>query len=194
MKAPVTLSVTELSDTTIESLALQIAEQQKKEVGTTYGYCTEPGCGFALSKATMWRLKNRGGEPRCRVHCNKRSHKDDTIYLCAVCRRIIIEKDRVNAARDAAKKGHSVSCGEEVCRLHIYSEMRSGSKRKNSSSKYRGVTYHRKGWEVTFKYEGRMIYAGHFATELEAAQAYDIAACDILGKNAKLNFGEPGYV
>jgi len=40
----------------------------------------------------------------------------------------------------------------------------------------------------------RVRHIGNYRIELEAAQAYDIAACDILGKNAKLNFGNPGYV
>ena len=41
---------------------------------------------------------------------------------------------------------------------------------------------------------GKTIFAGVFHTEEEAARAYDIAACDILGKNAVLNFGVPGYI
>jgi hypothetical protein len=54
---------------------------------------------------------------------------------------------------------------------------------KNTSSKYKGVTYRRLNkWEASIYLSKKYKYIGMFSTEIEAAKAYD--------EMAKLHFGE----
>lgn len=65
------------------------------------------------------------------------------------------------------------------------------------SSKYKGVSYQKmpyqnplkKPWRASLMYNGRRQSLGFYATEEEAAQAYDRRAVKIFGEFARLNFG-----
>jgi hypothetical protein len=66
------------------------------------------------------------------------------------------------------------------------------------SSKYKGVMYRkgkhrRKKWRASIKAQGRFIELGMFATEVEAARAYDTAAMKYFEKFAYLNFPRTDY-
>ena len=63
-------------------------------------------------------------------------------------------------------------------------------KRKNTSSKYFGVSYINKfgKWRVKIKKNGKEFHIGYFSDEIEAAHAYDEAAKKYHGIFAKLNF------
>jgi AP2 domain len=58
-----------------------------------------------------------------------------------------------------------------------------------SSSRYKGVTWHRKvgKWQAAIKLNRRCIYLGVFASEEEAALAYNIAAIEAYGEYAYVN-------
>lgn len=61
--------------------------------------------------------------------------------------------------------------------------------RKRGNSKYKGVCYlakgnHQKRWRVQFNHGGKRLYSDCFATELEAAQAYNKAAKKFLGEGS----------
>ncbi|MCG3797047.1 HNH endonuclease [Bacillus toyonensis] len=58
-------------------------------------------------------------------------------------------------------------------------------------SSYIGVTMDRGFYLTRFRYKGNIIYCGRFATEIEAALAYDQRATELLGEEAKLNFYPP---
>lgn len=64
--------------------------------------------------------------------------------------------------------------------------------KKGGSSKYRGVYWNKKGkiWQAGIKMDGKSIYIGNFADEIEAAKAYDKAAKFYHGEFASLNFNE----
>lgn len=57
------------------------------------------------------------------------------------------------------------------------------------SSRYKGVTWHRqlKKWQAQIGVNGRKIYLGIFASEEDAANAYNAAAADAFGAYALLN-------
>lgn len=71
-----------------------------------------------------------------------------------------------------------------------YLNMANRPKPKNSFSKYRGVaknTNSNNPYRASFKYKGRTYYLGAYATELEAARAYNKAAAVVIGEFALLN-------
>lgn len=65
-------------------------------------------------------------------------------------------------------------------------------KGKPTSSKYKGVFWHAKGkkWMAAIGVENRSKYLGLFASEEEAARAYDAAARRLYGEFACCNFEE----
>lgn len=62
-------------------------------------------------------------------------------------------------------------------------------KRKDTSSKYRGVSFAKKKklWRAGITIDGRMINLGDFKTESEAAQAFNRASSIYFGKNGYQN-------
>mmetsp|Transcript_12705 Transcript_12705/g.46455 ORF Transcript_12705/g.46455 Transcript_12705/m.46455 type:complete len:877 (+) Transcript_12705:346-2976(+) len=68
-------------------------------------------------------------------------------------------------------------------------------KRRQNTSKYRGVTYHQRTsrWEAHIWDQGRQMYLGGFDTERKAATAYDIMALKCRGAAAVCNFGTEVY-
>jgi hypothetical protein len=63
-------------------------------------------------------------------------------------------------------------------------------KRKDSPSKYKGVTWHKytKKWQVQICYAGKHKFVGYFDDEIEAAKAYNEAAKLYHKEFAVLNF------
>ena len=61
---------------------------------------------------------------------------------------------------------------------------------KNSSSKYRGVCWHKKNkkWTAHIKIDKKTIYLGIFESEEDAAMAYDAKAKELHGEWTYLNF------
>jgi hypothetical protein len=64
-------------------------------------------------------------------------------------------------------------------------------KRKSKTrSKYKGLEYDRiqRKWKARIQYNGRKIYLGSFASEVDAAKAYDKKAKVLFGEFARFNF------
>lgn len=61
---------------------------------------------------------------------------------------------------------------------------------KNSSSRFKGVWWSKwkSKWEVTIKKNMVTMYLGSFASEEDAAKAYDKKATEIYGEDAAINF------
>lgn len=67
--------------------------------------------------------------------------------------------------------------------------LRNRKKQKNTTSVYKGVHLTVElQWQAAITFEGKKRYLGRFATEEDAAAAYDQAACELFGEFAKLNF------
>lgn len=65
-----------------------------------------------------------------------------------------------------------------------------GRQRNNRTSQFKGVFWNeaRQRWQATIHYDGRTQYIGRFATEEDAARAYDRRALAEFGSFARLNF------
>jgi hypothetical protein len=72
-----------------------------------------------------------------------------------------------------------------------------GSNHRNRSSRFRGVTKHRRSGRyeahVWVRDTGKQLYLGGYAHEAFAAEAFDIAALKTKGSKAKLNFNPSRY-
>ncbi len=55
------------------------------------------------------------------------------------------------------------------------------------SSKFRGVSKRAHGWEAATEVDGKSVYLGSFATEQDAARAYNEGVLRLHGERAKLN-------
>ena len=64
------------------------------------------------------------------------------------------------------------------------------SKRKNTSSVYKGVHFYKKAnkWRAKIKHNGQQIHLGYFSDESEAGSAYDRKAKELFKEFAVLNF------
>jgi hypothetical protein len=62
------------------------------------------------------------------------------------------------------------------------------SKPVKCKSSYRGVCWVRGRWRVQISVKSRDVHVGYFASEVDAARAYDIAAKQYHGSRAHLNF------
>jgi hypothetical protein len=60
---------------------------------------------------------------------------------------------------------------------------------RGTVSQYRGVTRgnYKNPYRAQFSYQGRRYYLGNYATELDAAKAYNRAALAVIGPHAVLN-------
>jgi hypothetical protein len=58
---------------------------------------------------------------------------------------------------------------------------------RNSISCYKGVSKSRYGWRARIMSEGKSIHVGYFNTEIEAANAYNLAAKKHHGEFARMN-------
>ncbi|MEN6337259.1 MAG: AP2 domain-containing protein [Phycisphaerales bacterium] len=61
-----------------------------------------------------------------------------------------------------------------------------------TGSRFKGVWFEKRvgKWRATIHIKGKSIWIGHFATEEEAARAYDRRAVELFGEFARLNFPE----
>jgi hypothetical protein len=101
-----------------------------------------------------------------------------------------VEVDHIN--------GNGLDNRKENLRLCFNGENNRNSRpHRNSSSKYKGVCWHKKNkkWQADIYVNGKHIYLGQYDSEIEAAKAYDRAAIKYFGRFAKLNFPEdyPDY-
>lgn len=71
--------------------------------------------------------------------------------------------------------------------IAYYRRMASRPKSPNATSIYKGVTKRGAKWGATVNFKGRRYYIGTFATEVEAAKAYNKHALRIIGPGAIFN-------
>ena len=59
---------------------------------------------------------------------------------------------------------------------------------RGGSSRFKGVHWAKPSWIARITVNGRGIHLGSFSDEVEAAKAYDLAAREMFGEFARLNF------
>ena len=91
------------------------------------------------------------------------------------------------------KNGNGLDNRRENLRLATFTQNNyNASKRKNTSSQYKGVYFSksRQRWRASIRFDGKRISLGTFKAEIDAAKAYDAAAKKYHTVFAKLNFPE----
>lgn len=66
--------------------------------------------------------------------------------------------------------------------------MRNSARKSNSTYRYKGVYKSGTDWWIRITVDGKQVSIGRFASEGEAARAYDATASDLYGEFARLNF------
>ncbi len=84
------------------------------------------------------------------------------------------------------------SLDNQKCNLRICTNQQNclNSKARKGSSKFKGVTYHKKSgkWQAQMIYNGKHLRAGSHDAEIDAAKAYDKLAVQQDSKFARTNF------
>ena len=60
-------------------------------------------------------------------------------------------------------------------------------KRKNTTSKYKGVSIHPLGWQARIRFNHKKYFLGYYKTQDEAAMAYNKKAVELSKEFAKIN-------
>ncbi len=60
--------------------------------------------------------------------------------------------------------------------------------KRNTKSKFKGVSWSVKSWKVSIRVAGKVIYVGKFKNEVEAAYRYDLASLKHHGEYGRRNF------
>jgi len=119
-------------------------------------------------------LGRSGGKSKLRTH---RMHRD--IVKCPTGMQV----DHINGDKLDNRKSNLRICTNAQNQMN-----RPGI--KNKTSQYKGVSWNKamKKWEVCISKNNKNIYLGCFSDEKEAALSYDLAAKEIQGDYAWLNF------
>lgn len=139
-------------------------------------------------------------------HVNKDGYVCHYIFCCKCEKRhmVMLHREILGLSKCGSKeishhKNHN-KVDNRLCNLVSCSKLQNNMhqcKRKNKSSKYKGVCYIPVGrgnrtkdkWQAGIKLNGKSIHLGYFDYETEAAMAYDKAAKSLFKNFAKVNFG-----
>ncbi len=142
----------------------------------------EPIEGKALSTAKTSKYSNT---TYCTIYLNGKNVYLHRYVLARMLGRELTNKDRVDHIN-----GNGLDNRRENIRLCKHQQnMWNQPSRRNTSSKYKGVTYFKRdgNWQAKIAPNGKTLQLGYFKTEVEAADAYNQKATELFGEFAKLN-------
>ena len=118
---------------------------------------------------------------------DKRMGKSAKIFLM---HRVILGIDDPKIKIDHCD-GNGLNNAYENLRVSTTSQ-NAANKRKTSgaSSQFKGIHWYTAlgKWKAMIRFNGKLMFLGHFSSEEDAARAYDKAALTCFGEFAKLNF------
>lgn len=131
-------------------------------------------------KKYKWRISERGYVSRNEM---KAGRKQKTIYLHKLVCPSTYKTDHRNGNKLDNQRNNLRACTQAQ-------NIQGKSIQKNNRSGFKGVYAHSKNgtWIAQINPQGKAVYLGTFHKPLHAAMAYDIAARDLYGEFAKLNF------
>lgn len=102
-------------------------------------------------------------------------------YIMTKLEKIIIPEGNLVVHKNGIKYDNSLSNLSIVTR--DYMSALSQSKKENTTSKYKGVSFHKltKKWMASIKHQGKKINLGSFVNEEDAGKKYDMAYVSIHG-------------
>lgn len=111
--------------------------------------------------------------------------------------KVYLHRELVCAARGQRVdhvNGNGLDNRRSNLRLCTNAENMRNMRRGRGASKYKGVAWFARDgcWRAYIVQDARQIHLGYFATEIEAALAYDRAARERFGEFAKLNLPDRG--
>ena len=132
-----------------------------------------------------WVAKKRNNDDGWYVVAWKKGSVGN-IYLHKYVMRTDKEVDHID--------GNGLNCQKSNLRIVTRSQnMQNARPYRGGSSPYKGVSKRANGrFQVNIRVDGKLIYLGTFADEIEAAKRYDKAAIELFGEYARPNFTEGG--
>jgi hypothetical protein len=110
--------------------------------------------------------------------------------------RVIVERILGRALKTGElgehRDGDPMNCTRENLRVATQGQnLANAKKRPDGHARYKGIYYHsdglKKPWVARIGHLGLLHHLGLFATETEAARAYNVAALRLYGEFARLN-------
>ena len=88
------------------------------------------------------------------------------------------------------KNGDTLDNRRANLRICTQSQNNMNRHTRTGTSRYKGVCWSKakRKWQAGIQVDGKTKFLGYFHNEIEAARAYDVAARDLFGEYANLNF------
>jgi hypothetical protein len=149
---------------------------------TNGGYAIIDDEDYPLFADRKWRKSMGGYAVRCYRDQTGKVQYESMHRIILGLRDSKVDADHINGDRlDNQRSNLRIATRQQ--------NMQNRRSARNSASQYKGVSkYTKNRWRACIYPNDKQIHLGLFASELEAAKAYDIAARKHYGEFARLNF------
>ncbi|CAK0786546.1 hypothetical protein CVIRNUC_009759 [Coccomyxa viridis] len=142
--------------------------------------------GSSLSQETGPSMREQAPPKRAKRKRVRRSEDEDPAW----------QPEEASSDLAAGPEHAALAEGQSASASPAKSAAQEAAPQHIPRSRYKGVSCHKLTyrWEASLWLDGRQVYLGGFATEEEAARAYDLAALGCKGANAEINFRRADYI